>query len=107
MNMKSNRTEKSAWQNFRDFYFDFPAIELAVDLSRMGIKANYFPRLETRMQRAFKAMTDLEKGAIANPNENRMVGHYWLRNSKIAPNRSIQRAIDVNVTNIKAFAKKV
>ena len=28
---------------------------------------------------------DLEKGAIANPDENRMVGHYWLRAPERAP----------------------
>ncbi|HEX5222329.1 MAG TPA: glucose-6-phosphate isomerase [Verrucomicrobiae bacterium] len=105
--MKSNRTNKNAWQNFREFYFDFPAIELAVDLSRMGIKKEYFSKMESRIQRAFKAMTALEKGAIANPDENRMVGHYWLRNSRIAPNRSIQREIEANLKNIKAFTKKV
>ena len=31
------------------------------------------------MQKAYAAMDALEKGAIANPDEKRMVGHYWLR----------------------------
>jgi len=105
--MKLNRTNKTAWQNFREFYFDFPTIELAVDLSRMGIKEDYFSKMKPRIQRAFKAMAALEKGAIANPDENRMVGHYWLRNAKLAPNRSIQRAIDLNVKSIKTFTKKI
>ena len=29
---------------------------------------------------SFEQMQELEKGAIANPDENQMVGHYWLRN---------------------------
>ena len=105
--MKLNRTNKSSWQNFKEFYWDFPAIELAVDLSRLGIDRAFFAKMEPRIQRAFKAMTALEKGAIANPDEGRMVGHYWLRNSKIAPTKSIQRDIDLNLNGIKAFAKKV
>ena len=31
------------------------------------------------MQRAFQTMDELVNGAIANPDEQRMVGHYWLR----------------------------
>jgi glucose-6-phosphate isomerase len=42
------------------------------------------------MQRAFKAMSELEKGAIANPDENRRDGHYWLRNPALAPEPEIQ-----------------
>src|SRR5690349_6768724 len=98
--MKSNRINRAAWQNFREFYYDFPAIELAVDLSRIGIKADYFLKMEPRIQRAFKAMTALEKGAIANPDEGRMVGHYWLRNPKIAPTPAIRTEINVNLENI-------
>lgn len=109
MNMKSklNQTSNASWQHFKEFYHDFPRIELALDLSRMNIKREYFTRMEARIQGAFKAMAALEKGAIANPDEGRMVGHYWLRNSKIAPTKPIQQAIDLNLKSIKAFAKKV
>ena len=41
------------------------------------------------MQNAFLAMTELERGAIANPDEKRMVGHYWLRNSALAPTPAV------------------
>ena len=34
-------------------------------------------------------MDALEKGAIANPDENRMVGHYWLRDPELAPTPEI------------------
>jgi len=107
--MKStvNRTYKNSWRHFQEFYWDFPAIELALDLSRMNIKREFFSQMETRIQGAFRAMAALEKGAISNPDEGRMVGHYWLRNSKIAPTKSIQQAIDFSLRNIKTFTKKV
>ena len=34
---------------------------------------------------ALAAMESLEGGAIANPDEGRMVGHYWLRAPELAP----------------------
>ena len=40
----------------------------------------FFAAMEPRIQKAFADMDALEKGAIANPDEKRMVGHYWLRN---------------------------
>ena len=49
-----------------------------------GHKPHSFPgRLsrpdgEAGCRQAFIDMADLERGAIANPDENRMVGHYWL-----------------------------
>ena len=34
---------------------------------------------------ALADLAALEAGAIANPDEGRMVGHYWLRNPALAP----------------------
>ena len=42
----------------------------------------------------FYSMELLEHGAIANPDENRMVGHYWLRDSMLAPTQEIRDAIE-------------
>jgi glucose-6-phosphate isomerase len=49
----------------------------------------------------------LEAGAIANPDENRMVGHYWLRNSALAPTPDLRHDIDETNKRIKAFAADV
>ena len=43
------------------------------------------------MQKAFAAMDALEAGAIANPDEKRMVGHYWLRDPTLAPTPELAR----------------
>ena len=52
-------------------------------------------------------MDDLEKGAIANPDEQRMVGHYWLRNPQLAPHSEITREIQRVYEEIKSFAASV
>jgi glucose-6-phosphate isomerase len=52
-------------------------------------------------------MRELEGGAIANPTEKRMVGHYWLRNSALAPNAEIRAEIENTIKHIKGFATDV
>ena len=37
------------------------------------------------MRAALAAMAALEAGSIANPDEDRAVGHYWLRSPDLAP----------------------
>lgn len=59
------------------------------------------------MQEAFAAMQDLEKGSIANPDENRMVGHYWLRNPQVAPTQELAQSIQSTIDKIQAVAAKV
>ena len=51
-------------------------------------------------------MQELEAGAIANPDENRMVGHYWLRNAALAPS-SRKTEIDRCLAEIKQIAAEV
>src|SRR5437867_11846441 len=95
------------WQRFQRYYTTFPEIGLAIDLSRMSFPDDYFDKMAQPMAKAFAAMDALEKGAVANPDENRMVGHYWLRNSKLAPTPEIRADIDNTVAAIKAFAADV
>jgi len=52
-------------------------------------------------------MAELEAGAIANRDEDRMVGHYWLRNPALAPNQNIRHEIEEALATVKAFAADV
>jgi len=63
--------------------------------------------MEAPIQKAFAAMTDLERGAIANPDEKRMVGHYWLRNPVLAPTAAIRTEIEETNAAIKVFTAAV
>ncbi len=82
------------WERFQKYYTEFPEVGLAVDLSRMNVSDEFFAKMEPRVQKALAAMAALEKGAIANPDENRMVGHYWLRNPALAPTPEIRKEIE-------------
>ena len=102
-----NYTKTQWWERFQKYYTEFPEIGLAIDLSRMNVSDEFFANMEPRIQKAFADMDALEKGAIANPDENRMVGHYWLRNPALAPTSEIRTEIENTIVQIKEFAAKV
>jgi glucose-6-phosphate isomerase len=103
--MKHN--DSQPWERFQRFYFEFSSIGLALDLSRTELDEGYFQKLSPSLERAFQAMDQLESGSIANPDEKRMVGHYWLRNAALAPTPEIQQAITQTISDIKIFAHEV
>jgi glucose-6-phosphate isomerase len=95
------------WSRFQQLCQHYPSLGVSLDLSRMPFPDDYLPSLEPRFAEAFTAMAALEKGAIANPDENRMVGHYWLRAPQLAPTKEIADAITSTLTAIKYFAARV
>jgi glucose-6-phosphate isomerase len=102
-----NYTKLQWWERFQKYYTEYPEVGLAVDLSRMNVPDEFFASMESRVKQALADMAALEKGAIANPDENRMVGHYWLRNPALAPALAIRREIEETTARIKDFAAKV
>jgi glucose-6-phosphate isomerase len=101
------QTPQQLWDRFQKYYSEYPSIGLSIDLSRMNFPDDYFHSMEGAIQKAFVAMAELERGAIANPDENRMVGHYWLRNPALAPSAKLRTEIESTVEAIKSFAAKV
>ena len=59
------------------------------------------------MRKAYQAMDALESGAIANPDEDRMVGHYWLRKPELAPSPELRKEIEDAVQAVKDFTYAV
>lgn len=100
-------SDSQVWERFQKFYHDFASIGLSVDLSRTDLDEAYLQKIGPQMNAAMEAMAQLEGGTIANPDEKRMVGHYWLRNSALAPTREIQREITQTISDIKFFANEV
>jgi glucose-6-phosphate isomerase len=95
------------WARFQRHYMEIPAVDMSLDISRMHFDGAFFERMGTPMQKAFDFMDALERGAIANPDENRMVGHYWLRSPQRAPRNELRQEIDRTVARIKEFARSV
>ncbi|MBS0660304.1 MAG: glucose-6-phosphate isomerase [Verrucomicrobia bacterium] len=97
----------SLWQRFQSNFVRVDSTGLTLDISRMRYPDNFFEQMTPAAEKAFAAMKELEAGAIANPDEGRMVGHYWLRNSSLAPNDEVRRAVDDTNAKIKAFVADV
>lgn len=95
------------WERFQKYYFEFPSLGMRLDLSRMQFEDDLIERMQPRLDAALDEMEALEAGAIANKDENRMVGHYWLRNPALAPSPQIRQEIESTVTRIKEFAEDV
>ncbi len=95
------------WNRYRQYLCVVESVGLSLDISRMKFAPDFFARMQDPMARAFADMDALEQGAIANPDERRMVGHYWLRAPDLAPNPELRKAIESTVGAIRAFAQRV
>ncbi len=73
----------------------------------MKFPEDFFEKMHPKIEKAFAAMRELEAGAIANPTEKRMVGHYWLRNPALAPTPELRTEIEDTIRRIKSFAEDV
>jgi glucose-6-phosphate isomerase len=99
--------KEQLWQRYQDWLYYNENLGLYLDISRMGFDDQYLTEMKPKFDKAFIDMKALETGAIANPDENRMVGHYWLRNPDIAPNEEIKEDIIKTVQEIKSFSQKI
>ena len=95
------------WSRFQTYFLAYDNIGFSLDISRMKFDDSFFKQMEPKISKAYKQMKTLEDGAIANPDENRQVGHYWLRNPSLAPDPSIKKTIEENWHAIETFTKKI
>lgn len=95
------------WDRFKEHFYHEETLGVSLDISRIPFPADFLGRMEPAMKRAYDAMAALEKGAVANPDEDRMVGHYWLRAPQLAPTKDIALEISETVKSIREFAAQV
>ncbi len=100
--------DKSAlWQRYQNWLYYHEGLEMYLDVSRMRFEPEQIESLKPKLDKAFQDMDELERGAIANPDENRMVGHYWLRDPDLAPTEAIKQEILQPLAQIETFARKI
>ena len=88
-----------------DLFLSHPAQAWAIDLTRTGIAAEAVETLD--WADAFAEMEALEAGNVANPDEGRQVGHYWLRAPERAPTIAQGEAIGTTRDAVLQFAEDV
>ncbi|MEO1131095.1 MAG: glucose-6-phosphate isomerase [Cyanobacteria bacterium J06639_1] len=95
------------WERYQQWLYHHADLDIYVDVSRVSFTSEFVESMQPQFVRAFADMQALEGGAIANPDEQRQVGHYWLRSPELAPSPQLTQDIVSTVASIEAFADKV
>lgn len=101
------RYNMPAMKQYAQQLLRYPEMGISLDFSKLPLTPEYLAEMKPLIDRAYADIASLEAGAIANPDENRMVGHYWLRNSAIAPTDELRAKIEGPLADLKAFAADV
>jgi glucose-6-phosphate isomerase len=97
----------SLWPRFQKHFLRYDVPGFDMDISRMRFADGFIEKMQPRSAAALEKMAELEAGAIANPDENRMVGHYWLRAPQLAPTAEMRSEIERTNAGIADFASAV
>ncbi|MFI5179831.1 MAG: glucose-6-phosphate isomerase [Thermoanaerobaculia bacterium] len=100
----------TSWLRYRALSLHLPSLGVAVDLSKASLPDDaiqWDPLVFRGFPEAFAAMDALEHGALANPDESRMVGHYWLRAPRLAPDPAIRAVVEATDKQVRTFAADV
>lgn len=97
----------SHWSRYQKHFVRYADLGFSIDISRMAFADDLFTTLAPGIERALKDMKELEAGGIANPDEKRMVGHYWLRNADLAPTPELKKEITETLDATLQFADDV
>jgi glucose-6-phosphate isomerase len=97
----------SLWDRFQNYFLRYDELGVSLDISRMKFDDQFFTQHAAAADHAAVKMRELEAGAIANPDEHRMVGHYWLRDESLAPTPELREEIAKTKADILAFAADI
>ena len=98
---------RALWDRYKAQLFHDEELGFSLDVSRMDLDDAFFTKNDALTKKSYAEMAKLEAGAQANPDEGRMVGHYWLRAPELAPTPELKGAIEDAVRQIHAFAADI
>ena len=96
----------TSWQRYCSRIIRYEDLGISLDYSLMDYDAKFFPSMSGRIKAAVAGMKRVEAGKLENPDEGRMVGHYWLRTPSLAPAK-FQAGIKADIAAAKSFAKAI
>ncbi|HEY1067542.1 MAG TPA: hypothetical protein VGE52_15575, partial [Pirellulales bacterium] len=99
--------EATLWARYCRLLLTHSELGFSLDFSRVKFPDSYLAKMRPAAEAALKAMAEIEKGAIANADEKRMVGHYWLRAPELAPKPELGDDVRKALAQVEAFAKQV
>ncbi|HLX52273.1 MAG TPA: hypothetical protein VKS82_28425 [Streptosporangiaceae bacterium] len=95
------------WDRYLRYCLMAPDLGFSLDVSRVRFPEAYIGEMRQASAAAMDAMAALEAGGIANPDENRMVGHYWLRAPALAPTARLGAEIAAAADSVRRFATQI
>jgi glucose-6-phosphate isomerase len=109
MKTSSPATTSSPWQHFQEQFLRYDSPDIWLDTSLITFAPGFSAKMKLKVDEAFAAMDRLEAGELANTDEKRMVGHYWLRNPAIVPKKlpEVRRQIESDLKMAREFAAQV
>lgn len=96
-----------SWTTYSSSLIRYPKFGFSLDTSLMDLDEAFFEKMAPKVEKAYADNAALESGEIVNPDEGRMVGHYWLRNANLAPSPELSAAVTKPLHALKEFAEKV
>ncbi|MBT6003132.1 MAG: glucose-6-phosphate isomerase, partial [Candidatus Marinimicrobia bacterium] len=97
----------STFNTYSDKLYCSETLNIYLDMNDANLSESAMKSLEPALNLAINEMQNLENGSISNPDENRQVGHYWLRNHSLAPSAKMSQQIEDTLNRIKLFAANV
>ncbi len=97
----------NSWDKFCNYLWFDKKLNIWLDISKINFNNDKISSLEKKFKNVFSSIQELEAGAISNIDENRQVGHYWLRNPSIAPSAQISEEINNDIKVISEFGKDI
>ena len=97
----------NSWDKFCNYLWFDKKLNIWLDISKINFTNEEIKNLEKKFVDVFSSIKELENGAISNIDENRQVGHYWLRNPSIAPSSKIGEEISADIDSISEFGKQI
>jgi len=95
------------WEHFQKNFLWLEDLGFGLDTSQVHFSEHFEAQMQPKVEDAHRAMAALEAGAMANLDEKRPVGHYWLRDPEIAPTDRIRGEILALQRDIGDFVRSV
>ena len=97
----------NSWDKFCNYLWFDKKLNIWLDISKINFTSKEIKNFEGKVIGVFSSIIELETGAISNIDENRQVGHYWLRNPSISPSSKIKEEISADINAISKFGKQI
>lgn len=108
----SDAANLQSWSRYCEYLCAPEGLGVTVDPGRIPFDEAYLEKMAGPIRDAFRHMDELEAGAIANPDEKRQVGHYWLRNPDLVDSKDpelaeIGKTVQATLADIRSFSQDV